>query len=61
MDAGGRDRHFDEGTVRIGVKDQTEPLTAEALHFADCIRTGNAPLTGIEDGINVVKGLEQCR
>ena len=58
---GGRYRHFDEGTQNIMVYDQSEPLTVEALHFQECIRDGHEPLTGIEDGINVVKGLESCR
>lgn len=58
---GGRARHFDEGIRKVAVSDQTEPLMGEALHFMDCIRTGEPPLTGIDDGINVVKGLEQCR
>jgi predicted dehydrogenase len=57
----GRFQHHDEGTQNIMVYDQSEPLTLEALHFAECIREGRAPLTGIEDGINVVKGLEACR
>jgi UDP-2-acetamido-3-amino-2,3-dideoxy-glucuronate N-acetyltransferase len=58
---GGRFRHFDEGTQNIMVYDQSEPLTVEALHFQDCISEGKEPITGIEDGINVVKGLEACR
>jgi predicted dehydrogenase len=57
----GRHKHFDEGTQNIMVYDQSEPLTLEALHFMECIREGKAPLTGIADGINVVKGLEECR
>ena len=58
---GGRFIHHDEGTQNIMVNDQSEPLTNEALHFMDCIREGKAPLTGIEDGISVVKGLEACQ
>jgi predicted dehydrogenase len=59
--AGGRYKHFDEGTQNLMIYDQSEPLTVEALHFQECIRDGKEPLTGIEDGINVVKGLEACR
>ena len=58
--AEGRFRHFDEGTQKVMVYDQSEPLMNEALHFMDCIANNKTPLTGIEDGINVVKGLEQC-
>ncbi len=53
--------HHDEGTQEILISDQSEPLMNEALHFMECIRDGTQPLTGIEDGINVVKGLEACR
>ena len=59
--AGGRFEHFDKGTQEIAVEDQSEPLMNEALHFAACIRNHTQPFTGIEDGINVVKGLEACR
>jgi len=57
----GRFVHHDEGTVDIKVFDQSEPLMSEALHFAECIEKGIEPLTGIEDGISVVKGLEACQ
>jgi predicted dehydrogenase len=53
--------HHDEGTENVMVYDQSEPLMNEALHFMDCIRDGATPMTGIEDGVNVVKGLEACR
>ena len=58
---GGFFEHTDNGTSRIEVTELSEPLMNEALHFMDCIRDGTEPLTGIEDGINVVKGLELCR
>jgi predicted dehydrogenase len=58
---GGRFKHLDEGTQKVMVFDQSEPLTNEALHLVECIRDGKQPLTGIEDGINVVKGLEACQ
>ncbi len=57
----GRFEHFDEGTQNVMVNDQSEPLMTEALHFIGCIKEGKEPLTGIEDGINVVKGLEACQ
>jgi predicted dehydrogenase len=57
----GRFEHFDEGVTKIMVCDQSEPLTNEALHFIECIEENKQPLTGVEDGINVVKGLEACQ
>lgn len=57
----GRYEHFDEGIRKIMVYDQSEPLTNEALHFIECIEENKQPLTGIDDGINVVKGLEACQ
>ncbi|HUS46211.1 MAG TPA: Gfo/Idh/MocA family oxidoreductase, partial [Phycisphaerae bacterium] len=59
--AEGRYTHHDEGTQSIEVADQSEPLMNEALHFMECIRQNKPPLTGIDDGISVVKGLEACR
>jgi predicted dehydrogenase len=53
--------HHDEGTEQIEVDDHSEPLLNEAVHFLECIREDKQPFTGIEDGINVVKGLEACR
>jgi predicted dehydrogenase len=38
----------------------TEPLKAEAEHFADCVRSNNAPLTGIAHARKVVGILEQA-
>lgn len=57
----GRFIHRDQGTQNVMVHDQSEPLMSEALHFMECIREGREPLTGVEDGINVVRGLEACR
>ena len=57
----GRFVHHDEGAQNVMVSDQSEPLMNEVLHFMECIRKGTEPLTGIEDGINVVKGLVACR
>ncbi len=53
--------HTDDGTVTIGIEDQSEPLMNEAVHFMACLRDGTQPMTGIEEGINVVKGLAACR
>jgi len=57
----GRFGHHDEGTRNVMVNDQSEPLMNEALHFIECIERRAEPITGIEDGTNVVKGLEACR
>lgn len=56
----GRYEHHDEGTQQIPLASLSEPLMNEALHFMDCIRNNKQPFTGIEEGINVVKGLEAC-
>ncbi len=56
-----RYEHHDEGIEQIEVDDQSEPLMNEAIHFLECIREDKEPMTGIEDGINVVKGLEACQ
>jgi predicted dehydrogenase len=39
----------------------TEPLRSAAEHFAECIRTGKKPITGIPHARNVVSILEQAR
>ncbi len=39
----------------------TEPLRAEAEHFADCIRNSRVPLTGIDHARTVVSILERAR
>lgn len=57
----GRYEHFDGGIRKIMVLDQSEPLTNEALHFMECIEENKKPLTGVNDGIDVVKGLEACQ
>jgi predicted dehydrogenase len=38
--------------------DMTEALQTEALHFIDCIRQGNRPITDGEAGLRVVRILE---
>jgi predicted dehydrogenase len=37
-----------------------EPLRTEAEHFAECIRTGQSPITGVSHARNVVSILEQA-
>jgi predicted dehydrogenase len=37
---------------------QDEPLKIECQHFLDCIRTGDAPITGAEESLRVVQILE---
>lgn len=37
-----------------------EPLAAECEHFIDCIERGDRPRTSGEDGLAVVRTLEQC-
>jgi len=41
--------------------DLGEPLRAECLHFLDCIWTRNRPRTDGEEGLRVLKVLEQCQ
>jgi predicted dehydrogenase len=36
----------------------TEPLKTECEHFIDCIKTGQKPLTGGAEGLQVVQILE---
>src|SRR5437870_4689533 len=38
-----------------------EPLRAECVHFLDCIRTGLRPRTDAEEGLRVLKVLQQCQ
>ncbi len=37
---------------------QTEPLKVECQHFLDCIKTGDPPLSGVNEGLQVVQILE---
>lgn len=41
--------------------DEAQPLTEATRHFADCITTGTAPITGPENGLAVVELLEAGR
>jgi predicted dehydrogenase len=46
------------GDVYIPYIKQEEPLKNECQHFLDCIRQGMQPLTGGEDGLELVRILE---
>jgi UDP-2-acetamido-3-amino-2,3-dideoxy-glucuronate N-acetyltransferase len=41
--------------------DFTEPLKAECMHFLECIKTRRSPLTNGEEGLRVLKVLQQCQ
>lgn len=47
-----------EGEVMIPCIQLNEPLMTECLHFIDCVRSGEKPLTDGYDGLNVVRALE---
>jgi len=38
-----------------------EPLRAECAHFLECVRTRNRPRTDGEEGLRVLRVLEQCQ
>jgi UDP-2-acetamido-3-amino-2,3-dideoxy-glucuronate N-acetyltransferase len=39
----------------------TEPLKAECAHFLECIKTRQSPLTNGEEGLRVLRVLQQCQ
>jgi UDP-2-acetamido-3-amino-2,3-dideoxy-glucuronate N-acetyltransferase len=41
--------------------DFIEPLKAECMHFLECIKTRQAPLTDGEEGLRVLRVLQQCQ
>jgi len=47
-----------EGEVMIPSIQLNEPLMTECLHFIDCVRSGEKPMTDGYDGLNVVRALE---
>jgi predicted dehydrogenase len=49
------------GDVVIPNIDFTEPLRLECQHFVDCIRSGEEPLTGGHNGLQVVRVLEAAQ
>jgi hypothetical protein len=46
------------GDVYVPYVKQEEPLKIECQHFVDCIRQGTAPLTGGQQGLELVQILE---
>ncbi len=46
------------GDVLFPKVDQAEPLRAECLHFIECVRTGQQPITSGRSGLHVVRVLE---
>src|SRR5437762_4651564 len=53
--------NYRTGDILIPEVKFTEPLRAEAEHFADCIRNSREPLTGIHHARTVVSILERAR
>ena len=51
---------YRSGDIHIPNIALPEPLRVEAQHFADCIRTGTEPITGIAHARKVVRILEQA-
>ena len=43
------------GDIQTPYLENQEPLTVECRHFLDCIRNGEEPRSGGEDGLNVVR------
>ena len=41
--------------------EEREPLAAECQHFLDCLISRNAPLTGGEEGLRVLRVLDVCQ
>jgi UDP-2-acetamido-3-amino-2,3-dideoxy-glucuronate N-acetyltransferase len=41
--------------------DFIEPLKAECMHFLECIKTRQSPLTDGEEGLRVLRVLQQCQ
>lgn len=50
-----------DGDIIIPRLDNKEPLREQLLHFVDCIRTGKRPISDAEDGLAVVRVLEQAQ
>jgi predicted dehydrogenase len=53
--------NYRSGDILLPQVNFTEPLRAEAQHFADCVRNARVPLTGIHHARNVVSILERAR
>jgi predicted dehydrogenase len=52
---------YHTGDILIPKIDMTEPLKLECLHFLDCIRKGERPLTDGVNGLEVVRVLEAAQ
>src|SRR5262245_24633770 len=52
--------NYRSGDILLPQVKFVEPLKVEAQHFLDCIRTGAAPLTGVDHARTVVSILEQA-
>jgi predicted dehydrogenase len=49
------------GDIRIPRFEATEPLAVEVAHFVACVRDGQPPRTGGDEGIAVVEILEAAQ
>jgi predicted dehydrogenase len=47
-----------EGDITIPRVQSGEPLRNECDHFLECIATGAEPVTGVREGLSVVRTLE---
>jgi UDP-2-acetamido-3-amino-2,3-dideoxy-glucuronate N-acetyltransferase len=47
--------------AKIIILDSIEPLYAECSHFLDCVRDRKPPRTDLQEGLRVLKVLEQCQ
>ena len=52
---------YHHGGIEIPHVDFQEPLRIECGHFVDCIRTGERPLTDVDNGIRVVRVIEAAQ
>ena len=53
--------NYRSGDILIPQVKFAEPLRVEAEHFAECVRTGREPLTGLDHARTVVSILERAR
>ena len=49
-----------DGAITMDQHSIAEPLKRELIHFIDCIKYGEQPMTGVEAGLNVVRVLSAC-
>ena len=57
MYIGGRFEAYDGSTMCPDIEFQ-EPLYLELSHFLECVRTRKEPLTGVKDGVDVLRIIE---